>query len=198
LGGRQTAFFPTVGRRQRTLARVQRQPQRWIRFTWPFVFARSTSGSHSGAWSACSLLINPTNNNNKTNKKKKNKKNCREQAEEQHQKWQLNGDTITRLDVPETSTLRNMTFGMVQCCVCSESYRLLTRYRAADHVFGEAAKTEQLFDTMAKDIVSGTVNGINGTIFAYGQVIYRWLPPLKQANTDTSTLHRHRPARPTQ
>ena len=38
-----------------------------------------------------------------------------------------------------------------------------------DHVFDEACKTKQVYDTMASGIINGVIKGYNGTIFAYGQ-----------------------------
>lgn len=38
-----------------------------------------------------------------------------------------------------------------------------------DHIFDETRTTEELFNVVAKPIVVNAVNGINGTIFAYGQ-----------------------------
>jgi centromeric protein E len=38
-----------------------------------------------------------------------------------------------------------------------------------DKVFGEDDNTVQIYDNVAKGIVSSVVNGLNGTIFAYGQ-----------------------------
>lgn len=38
-----------------------------------------------------------------------------------------------------------------------------------DHVYDETKSTLELFDEMAKPIVTSALNGINGTIFAYGQ-----------------------------
>jgi centromeric protein E len=38
-----------------------------------------------------------------------------------------------------------------------------------DKVFGEDENTKQVYDSVAKRIVSSAVNGLNGTIFAYGQ-----------------------------
>lgn len=38
-----------------------------------------------------------------------------------------------------------------------------------DHVFGPDSSTEEVFDSVAKDIVDSALGGVNGTIFAYGQ-----------------------------
>lgn len=38
-----------------------------------------------------------------------------------------------------------------------------------DHIFGMSVTNKDIFDTVAKSIVSASVGGINGTIFAYGQ-----------------------------
>lgn len=38
-----------------------------------------------------------------------------------------------------------------------------------DKTFGEDTNTKQVYDNVAKTIVSSVVNGLNGTIFAYGQ-----------------------------
>lgn len=38
-----------------------------------------------------------------------------------------------------------------------------------DHIFDENRTTEELFETIAKPIVTSAISGINGTIFAYGQ-----------------------------
>eukprot|EP00729_Bicosta_minor_P023694 gene23694-9181_t len=38
-----------------------------------------------------------------------------------------------------------------------------------DHVFGSGSKTEEVYQRVAKQIVLSTMDGINGTIFAYGQ-----------------------------
>jgi hypothetical protein len=38
-----------------------------------------------------------------------------------------------------------------------------------DKVFGEDTKTKQVYDSIAKGIVSLAVNGLNGAMFAYGQ-----------------------------
>jgi len=42
-------------------------------------------------------------------------------------------------------------------------------YFAFDKVFEENVDTNQVYDDVAKGIVSSVVNGLNGTIFAYGQ-----------------------------
>ena len=42
-------------------------------------------------------------------------------------------------------------------------------YFAFDKVFEENVDTSQVYDDVAKGIVSSVVNGLNGTIFAYGQ-----------------------------
>jgi hypothetical protein len=39
----------------------------------------------------------------------------------------------------------------------------------ADHVFGEASTTRELFDVAVKGLVASVVDGYNGTVFAYGQ-----------------------------
>lgn len=38
-----------------------------------------------------------------------------------------------------------------------------------DHIYGENSTTQELFDQVAKPIVQKSVQGFNGTIFAYGQ-----------------------------
>jgi len=38
-----------------------------------------------------------------------------------------------------------------------------------DHAFGEETKTVAVYDAVAREIVQGAMQGINGTIFAYGQ-----------------------------
>ena len=38
-----------------------------------------------------------------------------------------------------------------------------------DHVFDPSTTTEDIYNSVGRDIVDGVVNGINGTIFAYGQ-----------------------------
>lgn len=38
-----------------------------------------------------------------------------------------------------------------------------------DHIFDEATKNRDVFDTVVKPIVDAAVNGFNGTVFAYGQ-----------------------------
>jgi centromeric protein E len=38
-----------------------------------------------------------------------------------------------------------------------------------DKTFGESVSTSEVYDSVAKDIVSSVVTGLNGTIFAYGQ-----------------------------
>uniref|UniRef100_A0A182QAB4 Kinesin motor domain-containing protein n=1 Tax=Anopheles farauti TaxID=69004 RepID=A0A182QAB4_9DIPT len=38
-----------------------------------------------------------------------------------------------------------------------------------DHIFDETVSTRQLFDTVCRPIILSALNGINGTIFAYGQ-----------------------------
>ena len=37
-----------------------------------------------------------------------------------------------------------------------------------NHVFGPTSTTKQIFDEIGDDIIKGVMNGINGTIFAYG------------------------------
>lgn len=39
----------------------------------------------------------------------------------------------------------------------------------SDHICDESTTTLNLFDKVAKPIVLSSVNGFNGTIFAYGQ-----------------------------
>ena len=38
-----------------------------------------------------------------------------------------------------------------------------------DKVFGDAASTEAIFDSQIRDIVHAALNGINQTVFVYGQ-----------------------------
>ena len=38
-----------------------------------------------------------------------------------------------------------------------------------DHVFDEKATTPEIFEKMAKNVVTAALDGFNGTIFAYGQ-----------------------------
>ncbi|XP_053674736.1 centromere-associated protein E-like [Anopheles nili] len=38
-----------------------------------------------------------------------------------------------------------------------------------DHIFDETVSTKQLFDTVCRPVILSALNGINGTIFAYGQ-----------------------------
>ncbi|XP_055535563.1 uncharacterized protein LOC129724590 [Wyeomyia smithii] len=38
-----------------------------------------------------------------------------------------------------------------------------------DHIFDESVRTKELFERVCRPIVHSTLNGINGTIFAYGQ-----------------------------
>ncbi|XP_040159233.1 centromere-associated protein E [Anopheles arabiensis] len=38
-----------------------------------------------------------------------------------------------------------------------------------DHIFDETVPTRQLFDTVCRPVILSALNGINGTIFAYGQ-----------------------------
>lgn len=38
-----------------------------------------------------------------------------------------------------------------------------------DHIFGPEFTTEQIYDNVADRIISSILNGINATIFAYGQ-----------------------------
>uniref|UniRef100_A0A182JUF4 Kinesin motor domain-containing protein n=1 Tax=Anopheles christyi TaxID=43041 RepID=A0A182JUF4_9DIPT len=38
-----------------------------------------------------------------------------------------------------------------------------------DHIFDETVSTRQLFDTVCRPVILSALNGINGTIFAYGQ-----------------------------
>ena len=40
-----------------------------------------------------------------------------------------------------------------------------------DHVFGDQQTTDQLYDEVLSDVVKSTVNGFNGTIFAYSPVM---------------------------
>lgn len=40
---------------------------------------------------------------------------------------------------------------------------------AVDHVFGTSASTSDVYTKVAKDVVTSSMQGINGTIFAYGQ-----------------------------
>lgn len=39
----------------------------------------------------------------------------------------------------------------------------------SDHIFDEATKNRDVFDTVVRPIVDAAVNGFNGTVFAYGQ-----------------------------
>lgn len=41
--------------------------------------------------------------------------------------------------------------------------------RFSDKIFDETRTTQELFDSVAKPIISSAIEGINGTIFAYGQ-----------------------------
>lgn len=45
----------------------------------------------------------------------------------------------------------------------------MCRFLCTDDVFDENSNTQHLYDQFARPIVEATVNGINGTIFAYGQ-----------------------------
>lgn len=50
------------------------------------------------------------------------------------------------------------------------SDRILNRtFFTFDKTFGENVSTEEVYDDVAKGIVDSVVNGLNGTIFAYGQ-----------------------------
>ena len=44
-----------------------------------------------------------------------------------------------------------------------------------DHVFGPETGTEAVYDCMCESIVDGLLDGYNGTMFAYGQVIQGYL-----------------------
>lgn len=39
----------------------------------------------------------------------------------------------------------------------------------SDHVFDTSCNNEDIFEGMVKPVVAGALNGINGTVFAYGQ-----------------------------
>lgn len=38
-----------------------------------------------------------------------------------------------------------------------------------DRVFGEGASNDHVYDSIAKHVVESSLEGVNGTIFAYGQ-----------------------------
>lgn len=53
----------------------------------------------------------------------------------------------------------------LSCC----QLLLIVVMSVTDHVFGTSASTSDLYDKVAKDVVISSMQGINGTIFAYGQ-----------------------------
>ena len=53
--------------------------------------------------------------------------------------------------------------------VNEEGEALATQAYTYDHVFDSEKTTEDVYGSMAQDLVDGVVEGINGTIFAYGQ-----------------------------
>ncbi|KAI9029281.1 P-loop containing nucleoside triphosphate hydrolase protein [Hyaloraphidium curvatum] len=52
---------------------------------------------------------------------------------------------------------------------CREKRPRSLRARAADKVFDEKSLNSHVYDGIARDIVMSTLDGVNGTIFAYGQ-----------------------------
>ena len=64
------------------------------------------------------------------------------------------------------------TFGkyssMLLCCFYTMSIQQLTFF-LADQMFDTDCKTLAVYNTFAQQIVRGCMEGVNGTIFAYGQ-----------------------------
>jgi centromeric protein E len=79
--------------------------------------------------------------------------NERERAITHESPWIWDGDTIgqvTSSNAATASTQAATTFTF-------------------DNIFAPDAHTDELFDIVAKPIVDAAVQGVNGTIFAYGQ-----------------------------
>ena len=78
--------------------------------------------------------------------------NTRESGEPQSWSVQPHDDSITQI----------MMDGRQQVMGQSNSF-------VFDKIFNEDTSTQQVYDTIAKPIVDSAMNGLNGTIFAYGQ-----------------------------
>ncbi|XP_046741116.1 centromere-associated protein E isoform X2 [Diprion similis] len=59
--------------------------------------------------------------------------------------------------------------GQTIFCIDPETKRRGEHSHVFDHIFGMDADNARVFDVAVKPIVDATVNGFNGTIFAYGQ-----------------------------
>jgi centromeric protein E len=83
--------------------------------------------------------------------------NDRERAIARESPWIWDGDTIGQ--VTTTSSSSNTTTASTQAATTF----------TFDNIFAPDAHTDELFDIVAKPIVDAAVQGVNGTIFAYGQ-----------------------------
>lgn len=86
--------------------------------------------------------------------------------------WRIQGDTIERIKPPRTTYV----FGKCNAkqLVQSDSiWRPVTSsllvHWFTDQIFDEDSSTQDLYEAVAQPIVQSSVNGFNGTIFAYGQ-----------------------------
>ncbi|KAI4967449.1 hypothetical protein ZWY2020_025890 [Hordeum vulgare] len=57
---------------------------------------------------------------------------------------------------------------MLVCYPHQEIYQMPHSFQTADKVFGPATTTRRVYDVAAQHVVSGAMEGINGTVFAYG------------------------------
>ncbi|OLY83642.1 Kinesin-related protein 4 [Smittium mucronatum] len=73
-----------------------------------------------------------------------------EDDESRHNSWSVSGNTISQKLVSDSRTNTGLVYTF-------------------DQIYSTDVKTEDIYDGAVKDIISSTMNGINGTVFAYGQ-----------------------------
>ncbi|KAJ1677566.1 hypothetical protein EV182_005894, partial [Spiromyces aspiralis] len=76
--------------------------------------------------------------------------------------WHVQGDTIIQRIYTESRVLTGNTFTFVVRCIVAASAKL-------DKVFDQNTTTPEVYDQSVSGIISSSMEGINGTIFAYGQ-----------------------------
>lgn len=90
--------------------------------------------------------------------------------------WRIDGNTIECTSALSPNTA--FTFGKLIFHIYNsyeKIYRSATMFLCwnfsfvSDHIFDETSSTKDLFEKVAKPIALSSLDGINGTIFAYGQ-----------------------------
>lgn len=97
----------------------------------------------------------------------------RERDLRQTSQWKINGDSIECIN-PQIN--QRYTFGKY-FNILENLYEILRLIEIMnlsdvffqDHIYGENSTTQELYDQVARPIVKKSVQGFNGTIFAYGQ-----------------------------